>query len=82
LDYDKFNNEIQNKEETQRGYKFYVRKQMMRWIVMFFVGVLTGLIGVLIDVSVENLSDIKYSFIATSKMILFCFIGFKLILND
>lgn len=35
---------------------------------MLFVGILTGLIGVLIDILVENLSEAKYSFIATSKI--------------
>ncbi len=33
---------------------------------MFFVGVLTALVAVVIDTIVENLSEIKYSLIAES----------------
>ena len=36
---------------------------MLRWVVMFFVGILTALVAVSIDVSVEELAKLKYGFL-------------------
>ena len=42
----------------------------MRWVVMFFIGVFTGLIACAIDVVIEEVSSQKYRLI--KKCILYC----------
>jgi H+/Cl- antiporter ClcA len=50
------------------------RKQFLRWVVMFLIGIFTGLVAVIIDTIVEYISEIKYSYITKCK--LFCKICF------
>ena len=42
-------------------FKQIVRQQIARWVVMFFIGVFTGLIASFIDVMIELLSEVKFS---------------------
>jgi len=63
LDYDTNFNSVLLDEMRSRGYKFIIRKDVLRWVVMFFVGILTALVAVSIDVSVEELAKLKYGFL-------------------
>ena len=42
--------------------------QLARWIVMFLIGVFTGLIASVIDISIRELTSVKYK--AVKKSIL------------
>ena len=64
LDYDTNFNSLLLDEVRSRGYKFVVRKDVLRWVVMFFVGILTALVACCIDISVEEGSKIKYGFLS------------------
>ncbi len=46
------------------------RKQFLRWVVMFLIGIFTGLVAVIIDTIVEYISEIKYSYITKCKLYL------------
>jgi chloride channel 7 len=64
LDYEKTYNLIDLKENDEYYAGTYItHKQMSRWLVMFLVGVVTGLAGVLVDFTVENFADMKYNLI-------------------
>jgi len=40
---------------------------MSRWFVMLLVGVCTGLVAVIIDFSIEKLTEFKYGIISESE---------------
>ncbi|CAF0794612.1 unnamed protein product [Brachionus calyciflorus] len=63
LDYDKIYNMIDLNKEPKSANREFV-KNLSRWIVMFLVGICTGLVGVAVDILVETFSKIKYSLIA------------------
>jgi len=60
LDYDTNFNSILLDELRRKGYKFIMRKDILRWVIMFFVGVLTAFVACGIDISVEELAKLKY----------------------
>ncbi|KAL1138626.1 hypothetical protein AAG570_008689, partial [Ranatra chinensis] len=70
LDYDVCENDLLLEEERNKGYKFYFKKNLARWLIFLMIGVITALIAILIDISIEKLSDLKYSII--KKCILSC----------
>jgi len=61
LDYDTNFNSLLLDEMRDKGYKFVVRQDILRWLVMFVVGVLTALVACSIDITIEVLAKIKYS---------------------
>ncbi|CAH0393157.1 unnamed protein product [Bemisia tabaci] len=61
LDYDICENTLFLDEERKKGYKFIVKKSVARWMIFLLIGVLTALIGVSIDVSISELSKIKFA---------------------
>lgn len=46
--------------------RFKIRKDLDRWIISFYIGVLTALVGCFISISIEEISDFKYSFLQKS----------------
>lgn len=68
LDYDTCENYLLLDEERQKGYKYIVRKNLARWFIFLLIGVVTALVACAIDISIEELSKIKYA--ALSKCIL------------
>ncbi|XP_059485794.1 H(+)/Cl(-) exchange transporter 7 [Neocloeon triangulifer] len=60
LDYDICENRLMQNEERTKGYKFVVKKRFARWIVFFFIGVVTALIACCIDIAIEELSHYKF----------------------
>lgn len=48
-------------EERKKGYKFIAKKNLARWFVFLFIGVATGLLACIIDISIEEISEIKYA---------------------
>lgn len=48
-------------EERKKGYKFLVRKNIARWFVFLLIGMFTALVACVIDISIEELSRIKYA---------------------
>lgn len=60
LDFDICENHLLLSEQRAKGYKFVVKKNLARWFIFLLIGILTALIGALIDIVVEELSVIKY----------------------
>ncbi|KAF7265234.1 chloride channel protein 7 isoform X1 [Rhynchophorus ferrugineus] len=61
LDYDTCENHLLLEEERKKGYKFIVKKNLARWFVFLFIGAATGLLACIIDISIEEISEIKYA---------------------
>jgi len=47
-------------EIRQRGYKFVIKKDVQRWIIMLSIGIITALIGCSINITIEIFADMKY----------------------
>lgn len=60
LDYDICENHLLLEEERTKGYKFIVKKSLARWMIFLLIGMLTALIACVIDITIEELSSIKY----------------------
>lgn len=60
LDYDICENHLLLEEERTKGYKFIVKKNFARWFIFLLIGMLTALIACVIDITIEELSHIKY----------------------
>jgi len=60
LDYDICENHLLLEEERTKGYKFIVKKNLARWMIFLLIGMLTALIACIIDITIEELSSVKY----------------------
>jgi hypothetical protein len=60
LDYDICENHLLLEEERTKGYKFVVKKNLARWMIFLLIGMLTALIACVIDITIEELSLIKF----------------------
>ncbi|XP_026751549.2 H(+)/Cl(-) exchange transporter 7 [Galleria mellonella] len=60
LDYDTCENHLLLDEERKRGYPFIVKKDMARWFIILLIGAITALIAFIIDICIEEFSNIKY----------------------
>jgi chloride channel 7 len=60
LDYDICENHLLLEEERTKGYKYIVKKNLARWMIFLLIGMLTALIACVIDVTIEELSHIKF----------------------
>jgi chloride channel 7 len=60
LDYDICENHLLLEEERTKGYKFIVKKNLARWMIFLLIGMLTALIACVIDITIEELSLIKF----------------------
>ncbi|XP_048761275.2 H(+)/Cl(-) exchange transporter 7-like [Ostrea edulis] len=63
LDYDGCENVLYQMEEKKKSVRETMVIEMLRWLVMFFVGVLTGLVASLIDFCVIKSTALKFSII-------------------
>ncbi|KAK3090640.1 hypothetical protein FSP39_013333 [Pinctada imbricata] len=63
LDYDLCENILYQSEEKKRSRRNLIKIEFMRWLVMFFVGVLTGFVASFIDYSVVHVSDLKFKYV-------------------
>ncbi|XP_034191535.1 chloride channel protein 7 [Osmia lignaria lignaria] len=63
LDYDPCENHLLQDEERKKGYKFVVRKNFARWFIFLLIGICTALIAGFIDISIEELTGLKYGFL-------------------
>ncbi|XP_013381142.1 H(+)/Cl(-) exchange transporter 7 [Lingula anatina] len=63
LDYDTCENELYQREEKSKGYRFLVKKNLARWLVMGLIGILTGIVASGIDYFIDLLSQLKYKLI-------------------
>ncbi|XP_029168122.1 H(+)/Cl(-) exchange transporter 7 [Nylanderia fulva] len=63
LDYDPCENYLLQDEERKKGYKFVVRKNFARWFIFLLIGICTALIACFVDISIEELSSVKYSWL-------------------
>ena len=60
LDYDICENHLLLEEERTKGSIFIVKKNLARWLIFLLIGMLTALIACVIDITVEELSYIKF----------------------
>lgn len=63
LDYDPCENNLLQDEERSKGYKFVVRKNFARWFIFLLIGICTALIACFVDISIEELSSLKYGWL-------------------
>ncbi|XP_032667841.1 H(+)/Cl(-) exchange transporter 7 [Odontomachus brunneus] len=63
LDYDTCENYLLQDEERKKGFKFIVKKDFARWFIFLLIGICTALIACFVDISVEELSNLKYGFL-------------------
>ncbi|VVC43666.1 Hypothetical protein CINCED_3A022182 [Cinara cedri] len=61
LDYEVVENFVYRDEERKKGYQYVVKKNFVRWIIFFWIGVITATVGIIIDLSIENIADFKFS---------------------
>lgn len=60
MDYDICENHLLLNEERKKGYKFVIKKNIARWFIFLLIGILTAIIGCIVDISIEELSFVKY----------------------
>ncbi|XP_034936112.1 H(+)/Cl(-) exchange transporter 7 [Chelonus insularis] len=60
LDYDTCENNLLQDEERKKGYKYVVKKNFARWFIFLLIGIFTALVACFIDISIEELSNLKY----------------------
>ncbi|XP_035733197.1 H(+)/Cl(-) exchange transporter 7-like [Vespa mandarinia] len=65
LDYDPCENYLLQDEERKKGYKFVVKKNFARWFIFLLIGICTAFIACFVDISIEQLSNIKYGCLKT-----------------
>ena len=65
LDYDPCENNLLLDEERKKGYKFVVKKNIARWFIFLVIGMFTALIACFVDISIEELSRVKYGYLKT-----------------
>ncbi|XP_011346366.1 H(+)/Cl(-) exchange transporter 7 [Ooceraea biroi] len=63
LDYDTCENYLLQDEERSKGYKFVVRKNFARWFIFLLIGICTALVACFVDISIEELSSLKYGWL-------------------
>lgn len=63
LDYDTPENTLYFKEQKSYTAEERLRISINRWVVMFFIGFITGSIAFIIDTSIIRLADLKYTVI-------------------
>ncbi len=61
MDYDVCENTLLVDEERTKGYQFIYKKDLARWLIMALIGVITALIACSIDITIEEVSNIKYA---------------------
>ena len=55
-------------EERKKGYRFIIKKNLARWFIFLLIGVITALIACAIDISIEELSQLKYASLSDCKI--------------
>jgi len=65
LDYDTNFNSVLLDEIRMKGWAFVIKKDIMRWVIMFFVGILTAMVACSIDISIGTMAKYKYKFLKT-----------------
>lgn len=63
FDYDECENTLQRKDTRYTSGEKFVQMNLYRWVIMLIIGVLTALVAVGIDISIEELSSWKYKMI-------------------
>uniref|UniRef100_A0A1B6JQE8 Chloride channel protein n=1 Tax=Homalodisca liturata TaxID=320908 RepID=A0A1B6JQE8_9HEMI len=59
--FDECENDLLVDEAQRKGYPYEIRKKIYRWVIFCIIGILTALVGVAIDISIQKLSDFKYT---------------------
>lgn len=64
LDYDVCDNVLFKEDQKYSdNARFNIRKDILRWIIFIQIGVVTALIACVIDIPIEELSAVKYTFL-------------------
>uniref|UniRef100_A0A0A9YRE8 Chloride channel protein n=1 Tax=Lygus hesperus TaxID=30085 RepID=A0A0A9YRE8_LYGHE len=63
LDYDICENKVLLEEVRASTNNFHVRKLVSRWLIFLVIGILTAMVGVIIDIAIDKLGIIKYGII-------------------
>ncbi|XP_017782655.1 PREDICTED: H(+)/Cl(-) exchange transporter 7-like [Nicrophorus vespilloides] len=60
LDYDKMENDVLVNAEEREGYKYFVHKNIMQWVVFLLTGILTAAIASTVDIAIVEVCKVKY----------------------
>lgn len=63
LDYDEIENELYIKEENETSPKQLTVIGIQRWLICIVIGIMTGVVAVIIDISIDQLATAKMSFL-------------------
>ena len=50
-------------EERRLGHEYSRRLVVLKWLIMLFIGIFTGLIAVFVDICVRIVSKFKFSYV-------------------
>lgn len=67
LDYELCESKIFKEEQARKSGWSLNRQNATRWMVMFLIGVCTAFVACLIDISVAEISKLKYGFLKQSR---------------
>nr|XP_022900441.1 H(+)/Cl(-) exchange transporter 7 [Onthophagus taurus] len=60
LDYDICENHLLLDEEREKDDTYFMKRNVARWFIFLLIGMITALVACTIDISIEELSQIKY----------------------
>ncbi|XP_055686373.1 H(+)/Cl(-) exchange transporter 7 [Lutzomyia longipalpis] len=66
LDYEVIENDLWHEEREKRPQSFEMWKDFFRWLIFISIGVSTALVACLINILIEEFSDLKYNFLKHS----------------
>ncbi|XP_053966274.1 H(+)/Cl(-) exchange transporter 7 [Anastrepha ludens] len=67
LDYDVCDNVLfKEAQKSTNNARFNIRKDILRWIIFIQIGIVTALVACVIDIPIEELSAVKYTFLKNS----------------
>ena len=61
LDYDVLVNPVTQDAERTHNLYYYTKKYFLRWVIVMFIGILTGLVACGIDISIETITNYKFA---------------------
>eukprot|EP00043_Microstomoeca_roanoka_P025293 m.8203 g.8203 ORF g.8203 m.8203 type:complete len:863 (-) comp5395_c0_seq1:405-2993(-) len=66
LDYEITESSIEMKERRKLTERDYFRDVMLRWVILFFIGILTAFVACGIDLGIKSISKLKFNLIQQS----------------
>lgn len=80
-------NTLLKDEESTKGYSLIAKKNVLRWVIMIFVGTITGLFTCLCEILIDQGANVKFSFLksqidkCSGKWCLLIPLGYWILIN-